>query len=306
MSKTNSSLFKSIPSEIRPIVTRRNILACENARGYDALLGALIEHIKPKSMMQWLNVKKLQDLLWEQFRMSRIKPGVMESAQKEAIASLLNLLRTELQDALIERFSGAFYTMDGLAGRWFFDKEIKNTIEGVFQDFNYSQDTIDAVAFMRRAEQLTTFENMQMSNEARQVAVRRQLEEKQEVLELESGTSSENGAKVLLPAPADNDDKEQGHDAADDDATHEEDEHAEAEQAEDDEEDDEYTEAAEAEEKDRDHAEAAEASNDQGEEEVEAEEASGGEQEDEQAEDDEEDDEPADVDEVDDDEEEAA
>lgn len=199
MRTKNSKPFNSIPHAVRPIVMRCNTLSGENRQEYEDLLVGLIDHFKPKTVMQWLNVKKLQDLIWEQARLSRIKPGIMDSIQTEAVTSLLESLPAETQLDL--RGPDMDTTMDDLAGRWFWDKQVQKAVNEAFETFHYSGDTIDAVAFVRSARPLARLEKMQESNEVRQLMVSRQLEQEKEVLQLERAATSDDTQEVWQAPP---------------------------------------------------------------------------------------------------------
>ncbi|MEJ2378501.1 MAG: hypothetical protein P8Y71_24985, partial [Pseudolabrys sp.] len=136
---------------------------------------------------------------WEQARLSRIKPGIMDSIQTEAVNSLLKSLPNETQRD--RRGPELEMTMDDVAGRSFWDKDVQKEVNEAFETFNYSDDTIDAVAFIRSARPLLRLEKMQASNEARQLMVSRQLEEEKNVLQLERGASDDGTEEVWQSPP---------------------------------------------------------------------------------------------------------
>jgi hypothetical protein len=152
MGTKRSKLLQDIPSEIRPLVTERNILACEDPKDYDNLLAALVKSFNPKGAMQWLNLKRLQDLLWEQLRMSRIKPGILESIQRKAVMSLLDSLPRQAKAAISN--TGDYFSVEDHSASWFLNEAAKEHIEQVFELLNYSQNTIDAMAFVGRMDEL--------------------------------------------------------------------------------------------------------------------------------------------------------
>jgi hypothetical protein len=73
----NSKAYEVVPPAIRPLVSQRHILPSEDPKLYDALFGHIARLMKPTNVLQWLDIKKLQDLTWEQMRLSRIKPGII-------------------------------------------------------------------------------------------------------------------------------------------------------------------------------------------------------------------------------------
>ena len=184
MGKKLTKLLKDCPREIRSFMTERNVVANEDAEEYDNLLVALIEVEKPKTTEQWLDVKEAQDLKWEQFRMRRIKTGILDSAQVKAVTSLLNTLPPELQNAMIEGVPGV-YTTNQLAGRRPWDEKARKSVDDVFEVYGFITDTINAVAFMAHSPDLALLDRMETSNGARQFANRR-LREEQRVLDLQA------------------------------------------------------------------------------------------------------------------------
>jgi hypothetical protein len=58
-------VYQSIPKEIRALICQRNILSSEDPKQYDDLLRVLIETCQPQDALQWLQIKDLQDLIWE-------------------------------------------------------------------------------------------------------------------------------------------------------------------------------------------------------------------------------------------------
>jgi hypothetical protein len=210
----NSKLYKSIPIAIRPLVTQCNIFGGEDPKEYFDLLAALIERFKPKSITQWLNVKKLQDSIWEQFRLSRIKPAVIESAQISALKSVLELLPAEVKEALPGNKMPII--TDRHIGLWFCNKEMKKKMEEILELFNCSQNTIDAVAFIKRSEVSATIDKMQASMETREFMLCRQIEAEQQVLELTFGDSKEPEKEVsrALARADNNNDEDLDHESA--------------------------------------------------------------------------------------------
>lgn len=182
MRTTLSKMYDAVPTEIRPLVSERHILSSEDPRRYDALFDCLAKHFRPRTLMQWLDVKKLQDLIWEQQRLSRIKPGVIDSAQKRALSSLLLSMTNETR--LDYTPSGNVTRAEESTIDWFSDSVAKKKLEEQLGRFSYSQDTIDAMAFVEQIDALLAVDKMQMSAEMQQAAIRARLEEECGVLQL--------------------------------------------------------------------------------------------------------------------------
>ena len=209
--KKMRDLLNSVPPAVRSILMRRNTVSGENPEEYEDLLVGLIEHFKPATVVQWLNLKKLQDLIWHQARLSRIKPGIMDTMLTDSMASMLKSLPEETQRDLCG--PNQEMTIDFVAARSFWDAEIGKEVNEALKAFNYSRDMIDAISFIRRLLPLSKLETMDASLEVRQVMVIRQLEEDQNIQRLERGTSdagTEEWQPQALPRPSNDDDDKEG------------------------------------------------------------------------------------------------
>jgi hypothetical protein len=198
-----SKMYDAVPAEIRPLVSERHILSSEDPRHYDDLFDCLAMHFRPRNLMQWLDVKKLQDLIWEQQRLNRIKPGIIDSAKKRALSSLLLSMTNEMR--LDYTPSGNVARAEDSAVDWFTDPVAKKKLEEQLGRFGYSQDIIDAMGFIERMDALMALEKMKMSNAAQQFALRGRLEDERRALPLQSDTNdNERGhPRAQLAAPKD-------------------------------------------------------------------------------------------------------
>src|SRR5690242_7186989 len=163
-----------IPEEIRALITERHILSSEDPNSYDGLLNSLIAIYRPKTVLLWLAVKNLQDLLWDQLRLNRIKPAIIEAGKKKALVALLNLINNT--SVIDYSPSGGAMQSEESATLWFTDESERKRLSNLLHQFNLSPAAIDAKAFILHADQLQILETMQMSIEARQYELCRQLE----------------------------------------------------------------------------------------------------------------------------------
>jgi hypothetical protein len=195
MSIETSEFHAAIPPEIRLLFTARNILSTEDPKAYNALRFHLWELCRPKNVLQWLGFLKLHDLVWEQLRLRRIKPAIIESARKKALSRLLLSMTNESVRDFTP--SGNATRAEEAAVDWFTNPSVKKEIQALLGKFNYSQNTIDAMAVVERQDELIALEKMQMMNDARQFAVRRQFEEDMDALEVRS--TNENVEDDVAP-----------------------------------------------------------------------------------------------------------
>ena len=59
----------------------------EDAATYDLLRDELVQHYQPQSILQWMDIKHLQDAIWEIFRLNRMKSAVINCDRKAALKS---------------------------------------------------------------------------------------------------------------------------------------------------------------------------------------------------------------------------
>ncbi|MEJ2375942.1 MAG: hypothetical protein P8Y71_11170 [Pseudolabrys sp.] len=194
MSKKLAQALKNCPPYIRPHMTKRNIISGEDAEMYDELFVDLAESFRPKSGLQWLDVKKLQDEIWQGLRLSSFKSRIIDSAQKDAI---FTLLLSTMGDRVRDFTPGGNCTVaEQGAVDWFTNPAAKKQLQKLLRKFNYSQETINAHAFLARIEPLTVIDKMQTHCDARQFASRRLLEEQRGTLELEDEATDKVVARL--------------------------------------------------------------------------------------------------------------
>jgi len=166
-----SGAYTSAPLEIRSLVSQRHILASESAHLYDNLFKSLAAFFKPTTVPQWLHLKEFHDLVWEQQRMSRIKPAIIDSAQKTVVLAVLESLPGDVKKQLGSPI------MSGLMSTWFTPGRKRQALQRLLKTFNYSKDAIDGMAFIQRINEIEMLEKFQATNDLRQQMLYRQLNE---------------------------------------------------------------------------------------------------------------------------------
>ncbi|MEJ2377212.1 MAG: hypothetical protein P8Y71_17990 [Pseudolabrys sp.] len=148
-----------IPSAIRAIIMERPLLASENPDEYDDFFLFVVETYKPEEI-DWFDVKKLCHLMWEEHRMNRLKPAILETAPVAEEAH-------SKETMLINQYKG-------LAAEYP-DKYNKKMVQQAIKGAKVPARIIDAKAFVERLPELETMEKLQLSNEAQQRVFRQQL-----------------------------------------------------------------------------------------------------------------------------------
>jgi hypothetical protein len=188
--------YDDIPAAIRPLILECPVLPSENPKFYSDLLVELWRIFRPTNALQWFDLKKLADLIWDEQRLGRIKAEIINLAQKKSLSQLLLSMTNERVCNYTP--SGNITQAEECAVNWFTDPVAKKEIQAQIAKFGYSQKTIDAKAFIQHADVLATIEKMLASNEAQKLVVRRAFEERQNVLELQADSTDGKG-EVLQP-----------------------------------------------------------------------------------------------------------
>ena len=80
------SAHASLPQVLLGLMEERNIIVGEDAATYDLLRDELVQHYQPQSILRWMDIKHLQDAIWEIFRLNRMKSAVVNCDRKAARA----------------------------------------------------------------------------------------------------------------------------------------------------------------------------------------------------------------------------
>jgi hypothetical protein len=164
--KSTSRLLKMVPREIRAIIMDRPILTSESQEDYDDLLLCFAEFYKPKDVRQWLNVKRACVLTWEEQRMHRIMPAILETAP------VMEDARCK-EEMLIGQFKS-------LAAQYP-DKYNKKDIQQEIKEAKVPTRCVEAKAIVERMSVLEVVEKLLLSKGARLRLVHEELAECQTV-----------------------------------------------------------------------------------------------------------------------------
>jgi len=134
----------------------------ENARGYDDLLARICATLQPTDSLEEIWIRDVVDLVWETFRLRRMKASMMTDATHE-----------ELGDTLSKEYAGARETVQKWAAG---DAGAAEEIEAALVGAGLSMDIVVARAMMYRIEKMERLDRMLMSAEARRSAALRELD----------------------------------------------------------------------------------------------------------------------------------
>jgi hypothetical protein len=161
-----------LPQSVSGVGTK-NLIPGEDAAAYDLLWGELVNHYKPKSILEQMEVKHLQDALWEINRLIRIKPQVLNSDLKNALQALLESM---LDDGIVDLDSEYQNKAASQAAAYFNGIDEKKKIEAEMARFNLNVDSITAKAFVLNIDALDAIERQIQIATVRAYAIRDRLE----------------------------------------------------------------------------------------------------------------------------------
>ena len=89
----------NIPEGVEFVFHSLPIVKGESQVDYERLLHSLVEMIEPQNVMEWILLKTLLDLIWEERRYMKAKAAVTSTTVKEALRLILEtLLPADLEE----------------------------------------------------------------------------------------------------------------------------------------------------------------------------------------------------------------
>jgi hypothetical protein len=152
----------SQPLATLPLLGAPPLIKGENARNYDELLARICDTLQPSDSLEEIWIRDVVDLVWETFRLRRIKARLMTDATQE-----------EIGDALRKEHDNAGeIAQEWVAG----DEAAAQDVEAALVSAGSSIDTVIASAMWSKLETMERLDRMLMSAEARRSAALRELD----------------------------------------------------------------------------------------------------------------------------------
>jgi hypothetical protein len=152
----------SAPLATLPLLGAPPLIKGEDAGSYDQLLARICGTLRPSDSLEEIWIRDVVDLVWETFRLRRMKASMMTDATHQ-----------EIGDTLGEEYTGARETAQKWAAG---DAGAAEEIEAALVGAGLSMDTVIARAMMYRIEQMERLDRMLVSAEARRSAALRELD----------------------------------------------------------------------------------------------------------------------------------
>lgn len=155
------------------IMATRNLIPGEDAAAYDLLWDELVKRYEPGSFLEQMDVKHLQDALWEISRLIRMKPQVLNADWKNALKTLLESM---LDDGIADFDAQYEDKAANQAAAYFNDMDERKKTETEMAKFNLNVDSVTAKAFVMNIDALDAIERQIQIATARAFAIRDRLE----------------------------------------------------------------------------------------------------------------------------------
>lgn len=139
---------------------RPPLLRFEDANLYDALFARVVAAARPRDPFEWILLKDYADLAWEVFRLRRAKAGLVNARHKNALATLASSLSIDVTP-WVEQHRNV---------------DAKMLILHALREKGFDEDAIAAEAMVRACHELSAFEELIASAEARRNAMLRELD----------------------------------------------------------------------------------------------------------------------------------
>ena len=165
-----------------PLLPAVPLLITESRDEFDRIRNALDQEIKPRGIIEQMDVADIAELHWDILRLRRCKVAIINSELRPALASLLDRLSRKPGDP---QEGDLLYSMsteaENLAKQWFTDKAGKKQVSELLGQFQLDESAIEAEAIRRSAADLEKIDRMLASLESRRNRVLRHIAEYREV-----------------------------------------------------------------------------------------------------------------------------
>jgi hypothetical protein len=156
-------------SQMRVLFGKPPLIKGESEEDYWKLWEAFVEDIKPKRWPDWIVVNDLAHKYWEQLRLRRYSPALIEGACVEALASLLR--------PFFENTSANQDIPPGIARNYYAgDTKAKKEAVRSLEKYGITLDQIFALAMQMRGSGLLMLDRMDGNRENACRALRKEIE----------------------------------------------------------------------------------------------------------------------------------
>jgi hypothetical protein len=146
-----------------PFLGAAPLIAGENAASYDQLLERMTATLEPSDILEEIWVRDIVDLVWDAFRLRRLKSHLMTASAHEGMAQVLKGLDHR----------SPYGTASGWAAR---SQEAVEEVETALRAAGLGMDAVMARTLSVRIADIDRIDRMTMAAEARRNAVLREID----------------------------------------------------------------------------------------------------------------------------------
>ena len=170
------------------------LLPGEDRKAYEALRDGAIAQFQPRDMLDYWDLRRAIDLIWEAMRYQRCASCLIAITMKEALRLVLDALTpaTEPKNLRLE---------EAIEG-WFRDTEKLSEVVRDYQRYGFSEDTPMAMAMAMRSAELARFSEIQRKNEIQAAAHLREILHRRDAAATPLLTNGGSGPKQTGAAEA--------------------------------------------------------------------------------------------------------
>jgi len=156
-----------IPADLIGFFAKPPILISENRRNYEQTLKGMIELIEPNNTLEWILVKDLVDVSWENRRLVKAKAALVNVTWKEAVRRILESLlegTLEARRHAAQEHSEACLTDEG-----------RSAVQKILGLHNLTEDAIAAQAMAVRLPELDNIDKQMERARVTRMAIARDI-----------------------------------------------------------------------------------------------------------------------------------
>jgi hypothetical protein len=157
-----------IPPDLIGFFAKPPILISENRRDYEQMLKGMIELIEPNNTLEWILVRDLVDVTWENRRLGKMKAALVNVTWKEAVRRILESL---LEGTLEERSHAAQEQAEACL-----TDEGRGAVQKILGLHNLTEDAIAAQAMAVRLPELDVIDRQMERARVTRMAIARDIQ----------------------------------------------------------------------------------------------------------------------------------
>jgi hypothetical protein len=156
------------PEELIGFFQKPPILISENRRHYEDMLKGMIKVIEPSNTLEWLLVRDLVDVTWENRRLGKMKAALVNVTWKEATRTILESLLVGNQE---ERRRAAHEHAEA-----YFTDEGRSVVQTILRRHELTEDAIAAQAMAVRLPELDIIDRQMERARVTRMAIARDIQ----------------------------------------------------------------------------------------------------------------------------------